>query len=281
MIRSTVLLAAVLNLAVLIATSAAQAPAGGESVSDDRVAFMRKTLEPIRLSSPAQRPPLRLNETPAFRLGKQGADVVEEGAIFFWVDELGRPEAAVQVFQVRDARAPRGIWIHEFMSLSPTPLSGEGDGARTWNSQSPGVTIRPLPGAPVLASRRDQRDRQMRALAREFRASDLFHEKSWTELRLLPTPIARYGKDGAEVVDGALFAFVTGTDPEAFLFLEARREAGKAEPSWHYAFAPMTCWELKGSHKGTEVWTSPLRKAAQDRTQPYYLYTLPELTPTR
>ena len=41
-------------------------------------------------------------------------------------------------------------------------------------------------------------------------------------LRLLTTPVARYGKAGGVVEDGALFAFVEGTDPEVFLFLEVR-----------------------------------------------------------
>jgi len=257
----------------------AQNPADGKEVSDERVAFMRRTIEKIDFSIPSKNQPLRLNDKPVFRLGKQGADVVQEGAIFFWVDEIGRPEAAVQVFEVRDDRAPKGIWVHEFISLSSTPLLGDGDGARTWNPQSPGITLRPVPGAAPVAVTLAQRDRQMRSLAREFRASDFFHEKSWTELRLLPTPVARFGKEGTKVLDGAVFAFVTGTDPEAFLFIEAR--AGSGGTSWHYAFAPMTCWELRGSHRGTQVWTVPARKAATDPAQPYYVYTLPELTPTR
>ena len=35
----------------------------------------------------------------------------------------------------------------------------------------------------------------MRALAQEFRATDKFKEKTWSDLRLLPTPVARYGKE--------------------------------------------------------------------------------------
>ena len=65
----------------------------------------------------------------------------------------------------------------------------------------------------------------------------------------------------------ALFAFVTGTDPEAFLFLEDR--AGSGGPEWQFDFAPMTCYALKGMHNGRLVWTAPLRKNAYDFTKPY------------
>src|SRR6185312_13574918 len=69
---------------------------------------------------------LHLQAEPSFRMGKQAADAgVEEGAIFFWADEVGRPEAAAQVFLVRNSGAPNGLWIHEFISLSPGTFTGE------------------------------------------------------------------------------------------------------------------------------------------------------------
>src|SRR5262249_3082330 len=162
--------------------------------------------------------------------------------------------------QVRDAGAPNGLWLHEFVSLSPNALSGQGNGPRTWSPQAPGVVFKAVPGAPRPAETPAQRNRQIRALAREFHATDFFHKQSWTRLRLLPTPVARYGKAGAAITDGAAFAFVTGTDPEAFLFLEAR--AGANGPEWQYAFAPMTCWELKGAHRAQNVWACPDREGA-------------------
>jgi hypothetical protein len=248
----------------------------GKEATNDPVKFMRDTLDPIKLHEPGRGTPLRVRPEPAFRMGKQPASVVQEGAIFLWLDDDGRPQAAVQVFEVRNSGAPDGIWIHEFVSLAPTPLIGEGAGARTWSPTAPGVEPRPVPDAPRPASTPTQRERQMRALARDFRATDNDHEKSWTELRLLPTPVARYGEAGSALADGALFAFVIGTDPEAFLFLEVR--PGKDGPAWQYAFAPMTRWELKGSHKGQDVWSCPFRKEARDPSRPYYVRSLPELT---
>ena len=74
----------------------------------------------------------------------------------------------------------------------------------------------------------------MRAVADEFIADDDFGGGGkYHRLRMLTTPIARYGKAGGTVEDGALFAFVEGTDPEVFLLIEAR--AGEKGPAWHYA----------------------------------------------
>ena len=82
---------------------------------------------------------------------------------------------------------------------------------------------------------------------------------------MLPTPIARYGEPKAEVVDGAVFAFVIGTDPEAFLFLEAR--TGEHGPEWRYALAPMTVYALKGTYRGKAVWELPDRQPCWDPIQ--------------
>jgi hypothetical protein len=100
----------------------------------------------------------------------------------------------------------------------------------------------------------------LRDLAAEFRAEDDFWRRGWNALRLLPTPISRYGKAGGTPEDGALFAFVLGTDPEAFLFIEARNGASALE--WQFAFAPMTCWALKAEHKGRSVWSLPFRDSS-------------------
>jgi hypothetical protein len=44
------------------------------------------------------------------------------------------------------------------------------------------------------------------------------------------------------VLEGALYSFVTsaGTDPEAFLILEARKPTPDREPIWHFAVASFT-----------------------------------------
>ena len=66
------------------------------------------------------------------------------------------------------------------------------------------------------------------------------------ELRLIPKPIYRYElgkpKGATELVDGTVFAFAQGTDPESLLLIEARRSASGLE--WHYATAKRTVGQI-------------------------------------
>ena len=72
-------------------------------------------------------------------------------------------------------------------------LTATRNGAVRWSPRTPGVVFKPVPEAPRPARSLAQRTRQMRELAAGFRASDDFKANGWTELRLLPTPILRYG----------------------------------------------------------------------------------------
>jgi hypothetical protein len=231
--------------------------------------FMKAAARSFQIESGERGGALRLQEEPAFRLGKQYTDVLE-GAIFLWFDEANRPGAAVQIFKLRYAGAPLGLWIHSFSSLSLEPLSAERDGRMVWSPRTPGVEFRSVPGAPRPGESTAQRSRQLRALAHAFHAADDFRKQGWRDLRLLPTPIARYGAPGTNVPDGAMFAFVEGTDPEVVLFLEVRSGAGG--PEWHYALAPMTVFAVKASYQGRHVWELPDRKPAKDPARPFFDY---------
>jgi hypothetical protein len=199
-----------------------------------------------------------LRPEPAFRLGAQGDGVVQEGAIFLWLDDDGRPQAAAQVFLRR--LGGRDDWQHEFTSLSEGGFVASLDGVPRWLPMRPGVEFKPLPDAPKPAGTAPARLRQMRAGAEACRVEDDFWDRGLQALRLLPTPVARYGKAGGVPEDGALFAFVHGTDPEAFLFVELR--PGASGPEWQYAFAPMTCWALRAEHQGRLVWSLPRRNTS-------------------
>jgi hypothetical protein len=215
--------------------------------------------------------PITLQPDPAFRLGKQGNGGILEGAIFLWKDDAGRPEVAAQVFLHRYKGRPDGEWQHEFSSLSTGKFVATEGPAQRWVPGWAGVTFKPLPGAPKPAGLAAQRLRQMRALAEEFKAEDNFGDKgNYEVLRLLTTPVARYGKAGAMPEDGALFAFVEGTDPEVFLFLEVRK--GDNGPEWQYACAPMSCWPLRVRHKGELFWELPLRSTS-DPSKPFFSRT--------
>ena len=54
------------------------------------------------------------------------------------------------------------------------------------------------------------------------------------------------------MLDGAVFAFVQGTDPETLLLIEAFKKGSGFE--WQFAFARRTSGELEGRHKDVIVW---------------------------
>ncbi len=259
-------------LALTVTALAQTAAPGGQTAPDanaERLVFMRESVASYQLTTGGDRSlTLELQAKPVFRLGKQYAEDIEDGAIFLWTGENGRPESAIQVFLLKNKREPQGLWIHEFTSLAASTITATRNGQPWWAPRVPGLDLKPLPGAPKPADRAAQRSRQMRTLADRFRASDNFGSKGWSELRLLPTPIARYGKPETSLVDGALFAFVLGTDPEVFLFLEVR--PGKVGPEWQFALAPMTAFAVKGWYQNDLVWELPDRLPTYDPSKPFF-----------
>jgi hypothetical protein len=236
----------------------------------ERLRSMRSAMRSYQVQREGEAPAaLSLVEEPAFRVGRQKGNFID-GAIFLWTDSTGRPEVAMETFLLTEPDAPNGKWIHEFTSLSTDPLSVVRGGKTRWSPAERGLEFRKLPGAPAPASSPSARLRQMRAMADQFKADDDFGERGWEALRMLTTPIARYGKAGTTPEDGALFAFVEGTDHEVFLFLEVRKNKdGVGE--WQYALAPMGCWAVKVRHNDREVWSLP-RRSTGDPTKPLYNY---------
>lgn len=179
-----------------------------------RLAYMQDSVASYRIHRPGS-PPFRLIAEPIFRLDVASTGV-KDSAIFLWTDpKTGRPEATIQMF-----RAPTGHWLHDWTSLSTSPIVAETGNDLRWQPK-PGLEFRPVPDAPAPAATPAARLRQLRVLAEGFSATDNFLGEGWSHLRLLPKPLLRYGHAGSGVEDGALFAFVLGTDPEVVLMIES------------------------------------------------------------
>lgn len=183
----------------------------------------------------------------------------DDGLLLLWLSK-GRPDAVACFYRVRFEGRPTEA--HEFHSLAPVPLTATLRGRTVWAPRAPGVTPRPIPQAPPPASTPSERLRQMRALARDFKASvDL--EKGATALRLLTQPVFRYEAEP----DGALFAFVLTTDPEVLLLIDDRPADGS--PVWHYAFARMSNRSLVANHHDRVVWEAAADKEDYNPAKPY------------
>lgn len=240
-----------------------------QAVAAERMAFMKRSAAVYALRFGGQETgKIELHAGPILRWNNPVSGI-SDGTVFIWTCE-GRPEAAAQVFLVhRNTR-----WVQEFQSLSLLPLVAQRDGAAIWSPQSPGLESKPLLGAPSPAATAPRRLQQLRAMAREFSASVDFQGTTRYELRLLPNPLHRYGQDDAKIVDGGMFAFVQGTNPEAFLLIEARPTENGAQ--WHYALAPMTSYAVEVRHKEQPVWSVPRRDGARDPSKPFLVVDFQE-----
>jgi hypothetical protein len=142
-----------------------------------------------------------------------------------------------------------------FHSLGDRPLRAERAGKVVWAPVRGGVEMKPVPDAPAPAESAAGRLRQLRALAEEFSATHTYPPQYITrELRLLPKPLHRYASPQRGVIDGALFAFAIGTDPEVFMILEARPDK-QGRPQWQFGFTRDTFTAARATHKGHEVWS--------------------------
>ena len=145
------------------------------------------------------------------------------GRIFLWTGERGRPEAAIQVFLLKNKREPQGLWIHEFTSLAASTLTATRSGRPWWSPRVPGLELKPLPGRPNRPISRGAADPPDAApwpivsAPRTISAKRAGPSSGCFRLRSPDTASPRLPARRS-----ALFAFVLGTDPEVFLFLEVR-----------------------------------------------------------
>ena len=187
------------------------------------------------------------------------------GNVFLWtIDE--RPAVVGSLFKWF---TPHTHMSHEFHSLAEVPLVGRYDEADVWTAGQPGVKFVRLPGAPPPAASVAQRLLQMKRLVKDFAVTKTERDASKQELRLLTQPIYRYAAPARQILDGALFAFVQGTDPDVFLLLEARGDSG--EETWQFAPARMNSVEFVLRHGDREVWKAETLSSSDvyRHAQPY------------
>lgn len=200
--------------------------------------------------------PLTLESKPIFRWlnpARVGRSQVHHGLLFAWTRN-GRAEAIGTVFSVT-TDSTEASYFHELHSLSTGGIHATRQGQVQWDSQEPGIELKPFPDAPPPAENDRQRANQMKQLARKFTGYSInYDDKRW-ELSLLPQPIYRMPESQPEALDQAVFAMVTtaGTDPEVLLVIEARPVDGKMQ--WQYAVCRFSDLKTWVSLDEQEVWS--------------------------
>jgi hypothetical protein len=214
----------------------------------------------------------KLWREPAYRwsnsVGTSIGRHVKDAAVFFWMAEE-RPIAITTVVWYSEL----GMF-QEYLSLSAGPLTATRGPNSIWDPMQAGIAFQPVPDAPAPAGNAAGRLSQMKALARRFRGEIVkgpptYPEGSIWQLRLLPTPLARYGIAEKAIGDGAVFALCQDSDPDACLMLEV--QGSNERPVWNFAMAPLTSRELRVSYDDNVVWSKPLIAPAKDPKRPYFV----------
>ncbi len=165
---------------------------------------------------------------------------------------------------------------HDFESLSRNKIVGRREGVIFWQPQEPAVKFADIPDAPAPEATRPARMRQLKVLAERFQATMMGWKSDSTdreELRLLPRPLYRYDPKTGDVLDGAVFAFVMGTDPEVLLQIEAVKSGGKT--IWQYAFSRRTSGRLEGRLDKAVVWSAERFPVQTDPRRPHFCVAVP------
>jgi hypothetical protein len=263
------------TLVAFLSVSGALTPAAQDnapkSSPEQRLIFARKAALEYRLRVEERgEPEVTLHAEPLLRwINKVVRE--DDGMLFRWTEgNKGRPVATAQFFLVQTE------WHHEFQSLSTdrfiARLDGEDARGWTWEPNRAGLTFLRADRIGPPADSANARLRQMKTIADRFTAS-VDQEGTFAnpeQLRLLTTPIYRYSATAQGILDGALFAFVQGTNPEVLMQIEAHATA-PATQVWRYGFARMSSYFLHVQQGGQLVWNVDREPVpSTDHGSPYF-----------
>ncbi|HEY2253828.1 MAG TPA: hypothetical protein VGH74_22290 [Planctomycetaceae bacterium] len=250
---SALLIAALWFAADPVDSQPAQTAQDQKAQNAARLKFMKETAARIEIRVEGKEATkLELRAQPVLRYDNNRSFIFD-AATFVWLADH-RPQAI------------GGTWLKnrqdyaffDLQSLSQQLLTVSVDGTQKWTTSQAGISWQAAAGATPPAASRLERLRQMKQLAEGFstyavKTAPDYDEGSIWHLRMLAQPIYRYAEEAA--VDGALFAFAQGADPEVYLVLETRQDQGTAQ--WHFGFAAACGWELHAKRGEREVWSRP------------------------
>jgi hypothetical protein len=227
--------------------ASAQAPADAQSRTD-RLRQMKALAQTFTVAgAAADRPPLGPSAEPVFRYNEAARGFLD-GTIWTFGGP-GRPQAVLK------AEIHVNGVVYGLVSLAPEALSASGINGWRWSSTRAGLDLKPIPGAPAPAATGRERLLQMKELARRFSAlEDDGPAYGKFTLRLLPQPIHHYTDPASDNLDGAIFGFATGTNPDLLLVIESIRASGPSASPWKFGFARIGGADLSGRLDGEVVW---------------------------
>lgn len=238
----------------LLVSSVSSVPAQDEARAKQRLEFMQAAVGNLEPESSelktkaaltfASKPLLRYSDPT--RGGISGtANVLLDAAVWRLGTE-GRPTAlvTVEIYQMPDTSR---VLAFEFLSLTEAKFALKHKTKKIrWDPAGSALTLKELPDAPKPAATAAARLAQMRRLARRFAVKERIDKES-IECRLLTQPIDRYQSAAEKIVDGAIFVYANGTNPELGVVLETD---GKR---WMYGTVRLTSAESSVTLDGRQV----------------------------
>lgn len=216
------------------------------SVAEQRVAWLREKVAAMRVVPTRESTDAcKLREEPIIKWSNPVSGA--EGSVFVWTSD-GRPIALAKCH----LNSRNSYHVETLISISDNRLRMSESEQVSWEPTEPGVKFETLADLGLPAGTESLRLAQMRRAAREFRFVDHWGEtgttaKSEWELRLMPAPLLRYSSASNKIIDGALFAFAQGTNPEAIVLIEAVETANGRV--WRAAPSRLTGYQVRGWHK--------------------------------
>ena len=193
------------------------------------------------------------------------------GRVYLW-SQQGIPQILASIYKYDD-QTHISSEVHSLARRPLTGKTGKSGKGEVWDVRTPSVEFKRLPNAPRPAAsrawlvsfkcgmRRSVLPRHAPTRTKVFGNSDS-----------LSQPLYRYAEATAAPTDGALFAFVQGTNPDVILVLEANETNGNAE--WNYALARMHRYVLNVELDGTPVhqFAALSNTDVLDKSKPYTVF---------
>ncbi len=189
------------------------------------------------------------------------------GSFWAW-GEKGRPVAVLELF--RNAGMKR--WTFGLTNTSGGKVRASRAGEPWWIDNDSDVVLKDVPQAPAPAADTAQRQRQLKLLCQKFTAYELWEPNNTRyDLRRLERPVHTYRDEDHGLLDGGLFVFANGTNPELLLFLEARADQkDKTKAVWQYLVGRAAGAELHLDFDGKEVFDAPRSSRLKALRRPYW-----------
>lgn len=254
------------ELMMLVAfQTAALSPVRAEDaleISDYWRGIYQTTAEKLIVASQPEGPPLELVPQPLLYYQNPVRVYEQHGALYLWTLK-GRPQFLGAIWSGADLSSAGRFRMlsHEGHSLAQQSLQATLGEQTMWVCEGQGVQWHKAAGDVTVAPSKPLRLTQMRRLVQGLEAK--MHSENG-ELRLLPHPLYRYPENVPGAIDGAIFGFVMGTDPELFLIVEARQDG------WHLAAARFTNEILTVDQPGDQIYRCE-HILERTSTGPYWL----------